>query len=88
MDRADKSPERLQLGMHSQTVIIASLLNLCLVCFFPQNIGNNSMSKKITSQENVLYKFLHVSNDTPPPNATAATVSTRENKFNESYRRF
>lgn len=52
--------------------------------FLSPAIGNNSASKKITiSQENMFCKFLRVSNDMPSPNATEATVSTRENKLDE-----
>lgn len=84
----DKSPKHLQLGLLSQTVIIPGLLNVHLVCcFFPHPIGNNSTSKKITiSQENMLCKFLRMSNDMPSPNAAEATVSTCENKLDELYR--
>lgn len=34
----------------------------------------------------MLCKFLRVSNDVPSPNATEATVSTRENKLDGLYR--
>lgn len=77
--------------MLSQTPIIPGLFNVRLVglfvCFLSPAIGNNSTSKKITiSQENMLCKFLRVSNDMPSPHASEATISTRENELDELHR--